>query len=148
VYGNLANHETLHILLVNTTCYISYLYTLAMVWASTKNFWSQDQRRLVNTTLAILVGLPPLPMFLTKAWTLFALQNSHTAVIITIVTLLNILTTVAYFSGIKRINNVAYHGIPKSPIYRPTTTQRRRTLPNIWTFLLGLTCTLLIIQLV
>jgi hypothetical protein len=71
------------------------------------------------------VGLPPLPIFLTKIWTLFGLQGVAKGPLLFILSVLNVMTTVIYLGGLKRLAGGKYVGIKYVVKNKPTPTKPR-----------------------
>lgn len=147
-YNLLTTDEMLRILVVNIFYYILYLYMISLVWTSTKSLWSPAQRNITNVLIASLVGLPPLPIFLTKIWTLYALHGNHTVIIFALVTWLNVLATVVYLNGAKKITNTFYTKPLHTLLRTYTPTAKATDTSFLWNSVTTVTVILTIIHLV
>lgn len=147
-YNLLTTNGLMGIVVINIFYYILYLYAISLVWNNTKSSWLPDQRNITNILIASLVGLPPLPIFLTKIWTLYALHGNHTAVIFTLVTLLNVLSTIIYLNGAKKITNMLYIGSSHNLLRTYTPTTRATSTSFLWSLVTVITATLTIVHLV
>lgn len=115
----------MHLLFVNILYYLTYLYLLSLVWVTTPNTQTPRQKKIITLVVAALVGLPPLPIFLTKIWTLFGLQGVAKGPLLFILSVLNVMTTVIYLGGLKRLAGGKYVGIKYVVKNKPTPTKPR-----------------------